>query len=97
MAVAASSGSRHGNLVFKDAKGCLLSSFKDRARWEGRVKDDKIVLNNYLTYNDIAGIISISLQSVTTLLYELRNTGFLFYNRKRIEINAPPFSNQFFY
>ncbi|MBI1782457.1 MAG: Crp/Fnr family transcriptional regulator [Sphingobacteriales bacterium] len=85
--------SRHSNLVFKDAKGRLLSFFKDWAKREGSMKGDKIVLNNYLTHNDIAGIISTSRQSVTTLLNELRDTGFLFYNRKRIEINAPQFSN----
>lgn len=84
---------RHSNLVFKDAKGRLISFFKDWANREGNRKGDKIVLNNYLTHNDIAGIISTSRQSVTTLLNELRDTGLLFYNRKRIEINAPNMIN----
>ncbi|MEO6719179.1 MAG: Crp/Fnr family transcriptional regulator [Ferruginibacter sp.] len=84
---------RHSNLVFKDAKGRLLSFFKDWASREGNRHGDKIVLNNYLTHNDIAGIISTSRQSVTTLLNELRDTGLLFYDRKRIEINSPNIIN----
>jgi CRP/FNR family transcriptional regulator len=84
---------RHSNLVFKDAKGRLLSFFKDWAHREGNRHGDKIVLNNYLTHNDIAGIISTSRQSVTTLLNELRDTGLLFYDRKRIEINSPSIIN----
>ena len=84
---------RHSNLVFKDAKSRLISFFKDWAHREGDRNGDKIVLNNYLTHNDIAGIISTSRQSVTTLLNELRDTGLLFYNRKRIEISAPSMMN----
>jgi len=84
---------RHSNLVFKDAKSRLISFFKDWAHREGDRNGDKIILNNYLTHNDIAGIISTSRQSVTTLLNELRDTGLLLYNRKRIEINAPYMNN----
>ena len=84
---------RHNNLVFKDAKGRLISFFKDWATREGDRHGDTIVLNNYLTHNDIASIISTSRQSVTTLLNELRDTGLLFYNRKRIEINVPVMMN----
>lgn len=79
---------RHSNLVFKDAKSRLISFFKDWANREGSQKGDKILLTNYLTHNDIAGIISTSRQSVTTLLNELKDTGLLFYNRKQIEINS---------
>jgi CRP/FNR family transcriptional regulator len=84
---------RHSNLVFKDARTRLMSFFKDWAYREGDRNGDKIILNNYLTHNDIAGIISTSRQSVTTLLNELRDNGLLFYNRKRIEINVPYINN----
>ena len=80
--------SRHSNLVFKDAKSRLISFFKDWANREGSRDGDKIKLNNYLTHSDIAGIISTSRQSVTTLLNELKDTGLLFYDRKHIEINS---------
>ena len=79
---------RHSNLVFKDAKSRLISFFMDWANREGSRDGDKIKLTNYLTHNDIAGIISTSRQSVTTLLNELKDTGLLFYDRKHIEINS---------
>ncbi len=44
---------------------------------------------NYLTHSDIAGFISTSRQSVNVLLNELRDSGMLFYNRKKIELNDP--------
>ena len=78
---------RHANLVFKDAKSRLISFFSDWARREGNRVGDKIKLNNYLTHNDIAGIISTSRQSVTTLLNELKDGGVIFYNRKHIELS----------
>lgn len=79
--------SRHSNLVFKDAKSRLISFFRDWAKREGSKEGDKVRLNNYLTHNDIAGIISTSRQSVTTLLNELKEGGMIFYNRKHIEFN----------
>ncbi len=78
---------RHSNLVFKDAKSRLISFFRDWAHREGRKEGDKIKLNNYLTHNDIAGIISTSRQSVTTLLNELKDGGMIYYNRKHIEFS----------
>jgi CRP/FNR family cyclic AMP-dependent transcriptional regulator len=54
---------------------------------DGNRIGDKIVLNNYLTHSDIAGFISTSRQSVNVLLNELRDSGMLFYNRKKIELN----------
>jgi CRP/FNR family transcriptional regulator, cyclic AMP receptor protein len=84
---------KHSNLVFKDAKGRLISFIQDWATREGNRKGDKVVLNNYLTHNDIAGIISTSRQSVTTLLNELRDSGALHYNRRLIELNMPSMFN----
>ena len=78
---------RHSNLVFKDAKSRLISFFRDWATREGSKEGDKIKLNNYLTHNDIAGIISTSRQSVTTLLNELKEGGMIYYNRKHIEFS----------
>ena len=78
---------RHSNLVFKDAKTRLIGFFKDWAHREGDRKGDTIVLDNYLTHNDIAGIISTSRQSVTTLLNELKEGGMIYYNRKHIEFS----------
>ena len=84
---------RHSNLVFKDAKSRLISFFRDWATREGSREGDKITLNNYLTHNDIAGIISTSRQSVTTLLNELKEGGIIYYNRKHIEFSDRYFVN----
>lgn len=78
---------RHADLVFKDAKSRLIRFIKDWAKTDGNRIGNKIVLNNYLTHTDIAGFISTSRQSVNTLLNELRDSGMLFYNRKKIELN----------
>lgn len=78
---------KHADLVFRDAKARLIRFIKNWARMDGNKIGDKIVLNNYLTHSDIAGCISTSRQSVNVLFNELRDTGMLYYNRKRIEIN----------
>jgi CRP/FNR family cyclic AMP-dependent transcriptional regulator len=78
---------RHSDLVFRDAKSRLIRFMKNWAQSDGSRIGDKIILNNYLTHSDIAGVISTSRQSVNVLLNELRDAGMLFYNRKRIELN----------
>lgn len=78
---------RHADLVFRDAKSRLIRFIKYWASMDGSHIGDKIVLNNYLTHTEIAGFISTSRQSVNVLLNELRDSGMLFYNRKKIEIN----------
>jgi len=80
---------RHSDLVFRDAKSRLIRFIKTWALSDGNVIGDKIILNNYLTHSDIAGVISTSRQSVNVLLNELRDSGMLFYNRKKIELNNP--------
>lgn len=77
---------RHADLVFRDAKARLITFIKNWARTDGSRVGNKIILNNYLTHNDIAGFISTSRQSVNVLLNELRDSGMLFYNRKQIEL-----------
>jgi CRP/FNR family transcriptional regulator, cyclic AMP receptor protein len=78
---------RHADLVFLDTKDRLIRFIKNWARTDGNHMGDKIILNNYLTHSDIAGFIATSRQSVNMLLNELRTSGLLCYNRKRIELN----------
>jgi CRP/FNR family transcriptional regulator, cyclic AMP receptor protein len=80
---------RHSDLVFQDAKTRLIRFIKNWASTDGSIVGNKIVLNNYLTHSDIAGVIATSRQSVNVLLNELRDAGMLFYNRKKIELNNP--------
>lgn len=78
---------RHSDLIFRDARYRLMRFIKAWAMSDGNRIGDKIVLPNYLTHSDIAGVISTSRQSVNVLLNELREAGMLFYNRKRIELH----------
>ncbi len=80
---------RHSDLVFRDAKSRLVRFIKNWALTDGSRVGDKIVLNNYLTHTDIANVIATSRQSVNVLFNELRDSGMLFYNRKKIELNDP--------
>lgn len=81
--------SRHADLVFRDAKSRLIRFIKNWASVDGNRIGDKIILNNYLTHSEIAGFISTSRQSVNVLFNELRDSGVLHYNRKKIELNDP--------
>jgi CRP/FNR family transcriptional regulator, cyclic AMP receptor protein len=80
---------RHADLVFHDAKSRLIRFIKNWARTDGNRIGDKIILHNYLTHSDIAGVISTSRQSVNVLFNELRDSGMLFYDRKSIQLNDP--------
>lgn len=78
---------RHSDLVFRDAKHRLIRFIKSWAHSDGSRIGNKIVLHNYLTHSDIAGVIATSRQSVNVLFNELRDSGLLRYDRKRIELN----------
>jgi len=84
---------RHADLVFRDTKARLIRFIKNWAQTDGNKMGDKIILNNYLTHTDIANVIATSRQSVNVLLNELRDSGLLFYNRKKIELNNPIYWN----
>jgi CRP-like cAMP-binding protein len=77
----------YSNLISKDAKTRLFQFLKDWAEKEGKSVGNKVVIENYLTQNDIAQIICTSRQTATQLLNEMENNGTLIYNRKEIIIS----------
>jgi CRP/FNR family transcriptional regulator len=77
----------YSNLISKDAKTRLFQFLKDWAEKEGVKEGSKVVIENYLTQNDIAQIICTSRQTATQLLNEMENNGTLIYNRKEIIIS----------
>ena len=77
----------YSNLISKDAKTRLYQFLKDWAEKEGKRTDNKVVIDNYLTQNDIAQIICTSRQTATQLLNEMETNGLLYYNRKEIIID----------
>ena len=76
----------YANLISKDAKTRLLTFLKEWAERDGKTIDNRIVIENYLTQNDIAQIICSSRQTATQLLNELEEKGILYYSRKEIII-----------
>lgn len=76
----------YANLISKDAKTRLVSFIKEWAEREGKVIDNRIVIENYLTQTDIAQIICTSRQTATSLLNVLEEKGVMHYGRKEIII-----------
>ena len=76
----------YANLVSKDARTRLLTFLKDWAERDGKQDGNRVVIENYLTQNDIAQIICTSRQTATLLLNELEENGLMHYGRKEIII-----------
>jgi CRP-like cAMP-binding protein len=76
----------YSNLISKDAKTRLYQFLKDWAEKEGKRTDNRVVIDNYLTQNDMAQIICTSRQTATQLINEMETNGLLYYNRKEIII-----------
>lgn len=77
----------YANLISKDAKTRLLQFLKDWIAKEGKIVGNTVILENYLTQNDIAQIICTSRQTATQLLNELEANGIISYSRKEIVIH----------
>ena len=77
----------YSNLMSKDALSRLKTFFIDWCEREGKQDGNKVLLENYLTQNDIAQIICTSRQTTIQLLKELEEQGLLEYGRKEIIIN----------
>lgn len=80
---------RHSDLMQYDVKSRLMRFIKNWATVEGSKIGDKIILQNYLTHSDIAGMISTSRQTVSILFKKMKDSGLLHYNRKLIQLNDP--------
>ena len=76
----------YANLISKDAKTRLFQFLKDWAEKEGVRTENTVVIENYLTQNDIAQIICTSRQTATHLLNEMETNGTIIYSRKEIII-----------
>ncbi|MCF6133128.1 Crp/Fnr family transcriptional regulator [Flavobacterium wongokense] len=76
----------YANLISKDAKTRLLTFIKEWAERDGKMEGNRVIIENYLTQNDIAQIICTSRQTATSLLNELEENGLMHYGRKEIII-----------
>lgn len=77
----------YANLISKDAKTRLYQFLKDWAEQEGIQNGNTVVIENYLTQNDIAQVICTSRQTAAQLLNEMEANHLLSYNRKEIIIS----------
>jgi CRP/FNR family transcriptional regulator len=74
------------NLVFKDVRTRLSNFIAEWAHKEGQWVGDHATIDNYLTHNDLAGLICATRQTVTQLLNEMEQEGLIKYNRKELII-----------
>ncbi len=77
----------YSNLMFKDVKTRFALFLKDWATREGKGEEKDITVKNYLTHNDIAGLICSTRQTVTLLFNEFKNAGLIDYNRSEIIVH----------
>ena len=77
----------YSNLMFKDVKTRFALFLKDWAIREGKGADKDITVKNYLTHNDIAGLICSTRQTVTLLFNEFKNSGLIDYDRSEIIVH----------
>ena len=75
------------SLLFKDARMRIGEYVLEQATKHGRkTLDGAYVLRNYLTHQEIASFTGTSRQTVTTVLNEFREKGYLDFDRKRIVV-----------
>ncbi len=75
---------RMNYLICKDVEQKMSIFLQELALNDGRVTGEKIVVDNYLTHNDIAEIINMSRQTVTSLLNKFRSEGKIEYTRREL-------------
>jgi CRP/FNR family transcriptional regulator, cyclic AMP receptor protein len=75
------------NILHKDVKARLISFLRQLLQDELKpkfIENQKVIIPNYLTHEEMAHLIGTSRQTVTTLLKELEETGICIYSRKEI-------------
>jgi len=78
---------RYADLVFKDARTRIINFFRLHAQHEGRKVGESVVINMFMTHQDIADFTGSSRQTVTTIINQLEAEGKLkFDGRKRLLI-----------
>lgn len=75
---------RMNYLICRDVEQKMLIFLQELALNDGRVTGEKIVVDNYLTHSDIAEIINMSRQTVTSLLNKFRADGKIEYTRREL-------------
>ncbi|MFC0185658.1 CRP/FNR family transcriptional regulator, anaerobic regulatory protein [Pseudarcicella hirudinis] len=77
----------YSNLMFKDVRTRFALFLKDWAEKEGNGQTKHITVKNYLTHNDIAGLICSTRQTITLLFNEFKTKGLIDYTRSEIVVH----------
>jgi len=75
-------------LFHSDARGRLLQFLRSWAEADGDWKDDRVVLERYLTYNDMASYIAVSRQTLHTVLKQLHGEGGIVISKYHLEVSC---------
>jgi CRP-like cAMP-binding protein len=73
-------------LVFKDARRRIIEAILDLNENHGDRVGLEYVVRRFITHQEIANLSATSRQTVTSVLNDLRNSGFIKFNRRRLLI-----------
>ncbi|QTN38412.1 Crp/Fnr family transcriptional regulator [Cryomorphaceae bacterium] len=78
------------NLVFKDVRARLEDFIQELANEKGvEIENGAVKVTHFFTHKNIANLIGTSRQTVTTLLNELREEGYLEFDRRSFTVKKP--------
>ncbi len=72
--------------VFKKAKTRIIEFLYDLGREKGQRVGFELLVKQFFTHQEIAGLTGTSRQTVTTILNELKTDNLIYFNRKRLLI-----------
>lgn len=73
-------------LLFKDTRTRVIEFLKDAAAWKGRKVGTETLIMTPLTHGDIARLVGLSRQSVSTVMNQLKEENAIYFDRRRILI-----------
>jgi len=71
-------------LVFKDARSRIIAFLRDLVLERGRPVGYELLVDKFFTHQEIANLTDTSRQTVTTILNELRDENYIYFDRKRL-------------
>lgn len=72
------------SLVFKDARSRIIEFLRDLAVEKGQRVGYEMLVRKFFTHQEIANLTGTSRQTVTTILNELREKNYIYFDRKKL-------------
>lgn len=72
------------SLVFKDARSRIIEFLRDLAIEKGQRVGYEMLVRKFFTHQEIANLTGTSRQTVTTILNELREDNYIYFDRKKL-------------